>query len=223
MKKISSFWAVPVIFLGILFFLTGKTAKKTIQVIKNDPETDDPALSSKYNLHKIPDNLNNYRSSQMSLKDLEYFIKTYNVKNVVRLNGNGVDGKIGNKGAIINRNDERALCKKLGCNFYYVNPYQKYVAGKGYTKSIKETSDVLKQGNTLIHCRWGADRTGGMVGAYLKNNNIITDLDKLWQYTTQYNSWNTYLKNHVFYGTGYDKYADGFYPLTLLKKSKWHK
>ena len=31
------------------------------------------------------------------------------------------------------------------------------------------------------------------------------------------------VNNNNFFGTGYDKYADGFYPISELKKSKWVK
>ena len=59
-----------------------------------------------------------------------------------------------------------------------------------------------------------------MVASYLKNNNILTDKKKLWNYTTKYNRWKSMLKNETFFGSGYDKYADGFYPISQLKNDK---
>ncbi len=73
---------------------------------------------------------------------------------------------------------------------------------------------ILDEGNTLIHCRNGADRTGYIVAEWLQQNQNW-DKDKLWEYTTQYNSWGgkggkicTPGKN-----IGYIKYMEGFYPL----------
>jgi hypothetical protein len=60
-----------------------------------------------------------------------------------------------------------------------------------------------------------------MVGGYLKKNNIITNNDKLWEYTAQYNSWQDKINKGKFFGSGYDKYADTFYPINELKKSQW--
>ena len=46
----------------------------------------------------------------------------------------------------------------------------------------------------------------------------MTDLDKLWSYTTQYNRWIDMIRNGKFFGSGYDKYADCFYPVDRLKE-----
>jgi hypothetical protein len=61
----------------------------------------------------------------------------------------------------------------------------------------------------------------GMVAAWLKKSGKMTDLDGLWAYTTQFNSWSSKLRNGNFFGSGYDKYADTFYPISLLRNSKW--
>ena len=62
-----------------------------------------------------------------------------------------------------------------------------------------------------------------MVGAYLKNNGYMTDKDELWKYTTQFNNWQDKIDRGKFFDTGYDKYADGFYPISELKNSQWVK
>ena len=59
-----------------------------------------------------------------------------------------------------------------------------------------------------------------MVGAYLKNKGYITNKEELWKYTTQYNSWQKMVDNNKFFDSGYDKYADGFYPISELKNQK---
>jgi len=61
------------------------------------------------------------------------------------------------------------------------------------------------------------------VGGYLKSRGYLTNLDKLWEYTTKYNGWQNMMKKGKFFGSGYDKYADTFYPIDLLKRSKWVK
>ena len=50
-----------------------------------------------------------------------------------------------------------------------------------------------------------------------------TDLDKLWEYTTKFNSWDDLLKKGTFFGSGFDNYLFTFYPKSLFKKSKWVK
>jgi hypothetical protein len=92
-----------------------------------------------------------------------------------------------------------------------------YKRGQGYTKSVENAGAVLDKGNTLIHCAHGADRTGGIVGGYLKTRGYMTNLDELWNYTTQYNGWMRMIRNGKFFGSGYDKYADTFYPIDQLK------
>lgn len=183
----------------------------------------DEELRKKFNFDIIPGNQNNYRSAQLTPDELKKVIKKYRIKNIVRMNGDGLDGKHNRGSASVDRSQEEKICKDLGVQYYFFNSHNGYQAGKGYTKSIKNTSDILSKGNTLIHCAHGADRTGGMVGAYLKNSGIITDLDQLWAYTTKYNGWNRMIKNRRFFGSGYDKYADCFYPINLLKNSKWVK
>jgi hypothetical protein len=51
----------------------------------------------------------------------------------------------------------------------------------------------------------------------------MTDKDELWKYTTQFNNWQDKINRGKFFNTGYAKYADGFYPISELKNSKWVK
>ena len=183
-----------------------------------DPEKADPELSKKFNIHLIPDGKNNYRSAQLTEAELPYFIKKYGIKTVIRMNGDGRDSQHRSSYPQTPISKESAICKANGCDFKYITSYRGYVEGRGFVKSIEDISKVLDQGNVLIHCAHGADRTGGMVGAYLKNRGIMTDKDKLWNYTTQYNGWNSMVRSGKFFGSGYDKYADGFYPIRELKQ-----
>jgi hypothetical protein len=190
-------------------------------VAPENAEVSEDIFKNKYNAHLIPDGLSNYRSAQMPVNVLENFIKKYNIKHIVRMNGDGVDGRHTNTDPITTMASEEALCNKLGCDFHFINAHKGYKEGEGYVESSDLINDVMKKGNVLIHCAHGADRTGAMVAAWLKKSGKMTDLDGLWAYTTQYNSWSSKLRNGTFFGSGYDDYADTFYPISLLKKSKW--
>lgn len=186
-----------------------------------DPEKEDSQLSEMFNIHLIPDGKNNYRSGQITLDKYPDFIKKYGIKNIVRMNGNGNDSKHKSSYPETSIEDERKMCEDLGCKFYNINAHEGYQKGKGYVGSLNKILPIIEKGNTLIHCTHGADRTGYIVAAYLQKNNIIKDKDKLWAYTTQYNGWQNMLNKGTFFGSGYDKYADAFYPIDELKNSKW--
>ena len=174
-----------------------------------------------FNFHQIPGGSNNWRSAQITADLLPSVIKKYKIKNIIRMSGD--DEKHMGKHTKTSTDTEKKICEENNCTYHFINSHSGFKLGKGYTTSIQKTSDILSKGNTLIHCAHGADRTGGMVGAYLKNKGYMTNKDELWNYTTQYNNWQKMVNNNNFFGTGYDKYADGFYPISELKKSKWVK
>jgi len=182
-------------------------------------ETEMPE-KTKYNFALIPGGKNNYRSAQIPLADYPGIIKKYGIKNVIRMNAAETSG--------VDPADEKEMCKKEGCAYTFINAHEGYVPGKGYVGTLKKILPILKKGNTLVHCTHGADRTGYVVASHLRDIGSIpnkgekTDKDNLWKYTTQYNSWNNYIKSGKFFGTGYAKYADAFYPIEELKKSKWN-
>ena len=167
---------------------------------------------------KIPGGQNNWRSAQITADILPSVIKKYGIKNIIRMSGD--DEKHRSKHTKTSKDTEKKICEENGCTYHYIDSHSGFKLGQGYTTSIKKTSDILSKGNTLIHCAHGADRTGGMVGAYLKNKGYITNKEELWKYTTQYNSWQKMVDNNKFFGSGYDKYADGFYPISELKNQK---
>lgn len=210
-KIVVGLTAVVAIYFLYNYFFKTKTTKKI-----NSPEIDEQ-LKKDFNFDLIPDGKNNYRSAQITIDKYPEVIKKYGIKNIIRMNGDGGDSKHKSSYPQTSKKEEEEMCKKLGCNYQFINAHEGYKEGKGYTQSLDKVDKILQQGNTLIHCTHGADRTGGMVGGYLKKNNIITDKDKLWDYTTKYNSWNSYIKKGKFFGSGYDKYADTFYPISELK------
>jgi hypothetical protein len=171
-----------------------------------NPETTDPDISEEFNFHLVPDGRGtNYRGAQFPLDVMEQMYKKYKIKNVIRFNGDGNDGRHKKKYASVSIAEEEALAKKLGINFYKMSS----------TRNQKEVNDLLKQGNTLVHCAHGADRTGGNVGGYLyseKPNTQLQSTNQIWNYTTKYNGWNSMsLKSpKSFSEGGYLKQAQKF-------------
>lgn len=175
-------------------------------------------LESKYNFHQIPDGKNNFRSAQLPADILASVIKEFKIKNVIRLNGDGNDSYHREKSKGLSKDEEKKICESLGCNLEEVRAHMGYKYGEGYVASLNKVTPLLQKGNTLIHCAHGADRTGGLVGGYLKKTGKMKDLDKLWEYTTKYTGWKRMINAGRFFGSGYDKYADTFYPIPELKK-----
>jgi len=202
-----------IIGISLLYFVTMKSVVANI-----DPETEDAAISKAYNLHLIPGRQNNYRSGQIPKNKLAAFIKKYGIKHIIRMNGNGADSRMRSSDPYTSIAEEKKICEENGCEFHFVSPHKGYIPGKGYVSSANEIAGILKQGNTWIHCLWGADRTGGMVAAYLKKSGIMPDERVLWSYTTKYNNWKDYIKRGKFYGSGFDKYAETFIPLSKVKE-----
>jgi len=209
------------------------------------PETADPEISKKFNFHLIPDGKNNYRAAQLTETELAYVIRKYGIKHIIRLNGNGSDSKHRSSYPETSESKESSICQANGCQYHRISSHEGYVSGKGYQQSVAKVGAILDKGNTLIHCAHGADRTGGLVGGYLKSRGYMTDLERLWSYTTQYNGWNGMIAKcrtygvsvepsccrmrsrpsgcrgcGCFWGSGFDKYADCFYPITELKRKK---
>lgn len=187
---------------------------------------DMPPITADFNLHKIPGNYNNYRSAQIPVRFNEdgsiegpypEIIKKYGIKTIIRMNGDGSDGRKTSKWPITTIATEKAMCEKLGCEFYYINAHGAIEPGNGYQVTNKKIVEIMKKGNVLIHCAHGADRTGGHVGGFLKKMGIMTNNDQIWDYTITKNNWMSYIKNKKFFGSGYDKYANIFYPEDLLK------
>ena len=170
-----------------------------------DPEKLDPKISKEFNFHLIPDGKGtNYRSAQLPMKHLKNMYIKYGIKRVIRLNGDGKDARHHILNKAVSIEEERALCKEIGCEFHKLSS----------TRDQEKVNQLLAQGNTLIHCAHGADRTGGNVGGYLYDTKVNPDLnttDAIWKYTTQYNNWNSMAKNRP------KKFADGGY-LTQAQK-----
>jgi hypothetical protein len=169
------------------------------------PEKNDPKISEEFNFHLIPDKTGtNYRSAQFPEDIMKNVYSKYGIKNVIRLNGDGKDGKHKAKYESVSIERERQIAKDLGINFYKLSA----------TKDQDKVNEILLKGNTLIHCAHGADRTGGNVGGYFYdekvNPNRITT-EQIWKYTTQYNGWNNMaLRRPKTFTNGYLQQAQKF-------------
>ena len=158
-----------------------------------------------------------YRSGQPTLGELAWMLQNYNIKRVIRLNSSNETAKR-NK-VKVPTEKERELVESAGAEFYpktkdFVDSHNSYETNKGYQGTIKKVLPILEKGNTLIHCRNGADRTGYLVAKYIKDKQKW-DNQKLWDYTTEYNGW-CRKSEEDFNGSdpetagGYSSYAQGF-------------
>lgn len=186
-----------------------------------DPKKEDPKISKDFNFHLIPGGNNNYRSSQMNSSILPRIISKYGIKNIVRLNRDGEDCVRDNEETPISL--EKSICKEAGCNFYPIDLEGEYRKTKDPKMCVSKIDEILSRGNTLVHCKYGKDRTGGSVAFHLMNSGIMEDKDDLWKYTTKYNEWNDLIRDGEFFGTPYEIFASLFYPPKELKRSKWVK
>ena len=166
-----------------------------------------------YQLQEFDQSLNNWRSSQPTEEQLRWLIQNHGIETVIRLNGN--EGKM-------TMEEEKAICDELGVVYNegspgFMDSHSGYVPGAGYVGSIQRILPILSRGNCLIHCRAGADRTGYLVAAYLKDNGVCTDLETLWDYTTSFNGWGG-RQGRICEPSGnwgFIKYLEGFYPMDL--------
>lgn len=169
-------------------------------------DVSDSVLMNEFNFHKIPDGKNNYRSAQIpvTLKGKEYFanvIDQYGIKTIIRFNGDGNDSRHRSSHPMTPIKDEEEMAKSKGVKFYKLSS----------TKDQDKVNELLSQGNVLIHCAHGADRTGGNVGGYLMKIGF-GDTEKIWNYTTKFNGWNRMVLGSpgTFSSGGYLKQAQKF-------------
>lgn len=167
------------------------------------------------NFDLIPDGTGkNYRGGSLHKNPEEQFKRIrdeFGIKRVLKLDGN----------ERLSKEKEKEVVESLGMEFYFVNPHKGYVSGKGYVTSVEEILKIMRMGNVYVHCTHGADRTGLAVGAWLREVFGLTDedveeLEKIYQYATQYNRWDSIICNVFADGktnNGYGKYLDSFYPV----------
>ena len=168
------------------------------------------------NFAKVPVGTNVFRSSQPSLSQLKYILNNYDIDTVIRMNAK--------ESTNVSRKDEKKLVESMGKRYVFQNAHineggghgkRGYEKGKGYVGSLNIVQPLLEQGNVLIHCTAGADRTGYQVARFMKDNGYCGNTDSencrksLWDYTIKYNSWEQYIPQGI---AGYIRYMEAFYP-----------
>lgn len=169
-------------------------------------DIDDNTLKNEFNFHLIPDGKNNYRSAQIpvTIKGRDYLgevLDKYKIKTIIRFNGDGGDSKHYSTHPETSIASEKEVADSKGVKFYKLSS----------TKDQDKVNSLLSQGNVLIHCAHGADRTGGNVGGYLFKIGF-GDTKEIWDYTTKYNGWKRMVKNNPsgFVNGGYLRQAKKF-------------
>jgi GH24 family phage-related lysozyme (muramidase) len=168
-------------------------------------DVNDSVLTSNFNFHRIPAGGNNYRSAQIPVvwensALLESVISKYGIKTIIRFNGDNHDGKHRSSHPETSIADEKAVADRLGVAFYKLSS----------RKKLDQVKSLLNQGNVLVHCAHGADRTGGNIGGWLLSIGW-GDTAKIWKYSTQYNSWNKMcLNSPKTFSNGYLQQAQHF-------------
>ena len=157
-----------------------------------------------------------YRTSQPTSKQLRYIIKKFDIKTVIRLNSDGrdtiMDGHFGH-GPFMNVKRERKIVEDLNSEFIYKVISEKgSELGKGYSAVVDELVDIIKKGNVLVHCKHGKDRTGAVIGSYLKSQGV--PLKEIWRHNIMYApKWDGADGRVCRKFRNYWKYIDTFYPI----------
>jgi hypothetical protein len=106
---ISSGIAAIMILVVIVARGQGKKGGKSL-----DPKVVDPELSKKFNFHLIPGGKSNYRSAQFTANELPQVIKKYNIKRIIRFNGDGNDSKHRSAYPQTPISEEKRIAQSLG-------------------------------------------------------------------------------------------------------------
>lgn len=185
-----------------------KVLNEYIKVLEEENQMMGSLLAEKENKKKVsksrfksvPGGNNIYRSNQPNLKQLKEFLLTHDVQTVIRMNNE--------EGTGVSIESERRLVESMGKNFLWVNAHLGYKKGMGYTESIDLIYPILENGEVLVHCTAGKDRTGYIIGYYLLNTLKWTK-NEVWDYTIQHNDWEKFISEGR---GGYIKYMEAFYP-----------
>jgi len=178
-------------------------------------------------LAQIPNAPNSWRSGQPTAEELVWIIETYDIKHIVRMKGDSGSDVKAKCGGTLTTKQEEQISKDFGVTWYgntkdssggtFYSSHGKGKPGKGRNitgGSVPKVVDLIGEGNVLVHCKNGADRTGQMVGAYLADVGWA-DPESIWNYIIPFNSWGGKGGSICEPGGnwGYIKYMEAFYPL----------
>ena len=162
--------------------------EKTDKSDKVDIDNVTPSEGLPGNFAEIPGGQGNFRCEQPTLKELAKVFEDYpDIERVVRMNGD--EGGLSQK-------DEKRYVDSTGREYIWFNAHNPRSAKNSYTLqftpgyygAVELGLAELNKGNTLIHCTHGADRTGFIVAAYIKEK-LGWSNEKLWEYTVAFNGW----------------------------------
>ena len=190
-------------------------------------------------LERIPNAPNAWRSGQPTAEELVWIIETYDIKHIVRMNGDKGNDKSAKCGGTLTTKEEEAIADEYGVTWYgdtktpqtggsFYSSHGKGRAGEGRNipgGTVPPVIKLIAQGNVLVHCRNGADRTGQMVGGYLSSIDWGTPED-IWDYAIEFNHWGGPGGSVCKPGGnwGYIKYMESFLPLRdWCEGEEWRK
>lgn len=108
-------------------------------------------------VRQIPEGEQNFSSGTMSAAEVRQLAQSGVIRTWIRMNGDGRDqGKLSIA-------EEKKIVEAAGIEFIFLN-----VHATGLEKSARIIHAKLLEGNVLLHCRHGYDRTGAMVGYHLR-------------------------------------------------------
>ena len=154
----------------------------------------------KSNFHKIEDGKNNYRSAipEESADFFVYLKDKYGIKNIINLKSDGGEGE---------------LVRQAGMTYLHV-PLGSRPPSESNWAQIKS---LLSSGNTLVHCRHGADRTG-LVVARWKIEQGLMNQEEAYEEAL---SFGFKEEDHPGYGRGPDpnrRLREGIFSSTLINE-----
>ena len=189
-------------------------------------------------LARIPNSSNAWRSGQPTAEELVWIIQTYDIKHIVRMNGDSSSDMSARCGGCLTTKNEEKIAEYFNVEWYgdtkhhsggsFYSSHGKGKAGEGRNipgGSVPKVIELIQQGNVLVHCRNGADRTGQMVGGYLSSIDWGTP-EQIWNYSIPFNHWGGSSGSVCKPGGnwGYIKYMEVFLPLRdWCEGEEWRK
>lgn len=126
-------------------------SKSLVEKLKNFKTKNKSKITELFdNFHTVQKN-KIYRSKQLTPKKLNFYIKKYDIKNVINLRGENPGKKWWEQ--------EKEITQKNNTNFYNISLSAARLPNKENIIYLLKLYDKLNE-PILIHCRGGADRTG---------------------------------------------------------------